>query len=149
MRLEEQNSLSDLLQAEKTGWDELESLIEGLSPEQADLSGYLPEWSVKDFMAHLAGWLAEAGRVLQLIELGSFTDGDVDVDSRNDTYLEANRDQPLSVVFFELKAARRRLLHYLHSLTEIPPAAWPSLRKGGPQHYAEHLPRLRDWVAEL
>jgi hypothetical protein len=25
--------------------------------------------------------------------------------------------------------------------------AW--IRKAGPEHYAEHLPRLREWVAEL
>ncbi len=27
-------------------------------------------------------------------------------------------------------------------------AAW-WIRKSGSEHYAEHLPRLRDWVAEL
>jgi hypothetical protein len=86
---------------------------------------------------------------LEQIRSGTFTDGDVDVDTLNDTFVEANRDQPLSVVLFELKATRRRLLHHLHGLTEIPPAAEAPLRKAGPQHYAEHLPRLREWVARL
>jgi hypothetical protein len=143
----EQSSLADFLQAEKEGWEELEGLVESLSPEQAEISGYLPTWSVKDFLAHLAGWLAEASLALEQIGVGSFTDSDVN--SRNDTFVDANRDQPLSVVLFELKATRRRLLHHLHGLTEIPPAAEASLRKAGPQHYAEHLPRLREWVAEL
>jgi hypothetical protein len=143
----EQSSLADFLQAEKEGWEELEGLVESLSPEQAEISGYLPTWSVKDFLAHLAGWLAEASLALEQIGVGSFTDSDVN--SRNDTFVDANRDQPLSVVLFELKATRRRLLHHLHGLTEMPPAAEASLRKAGPQHYAEHLPRLREWVAEL
>ncbi len=149
MSPDEQSSLPDLLQAEKAGWEELEGLVEALSPEQAEIPGYLPGWSVKDFLAHLAGWLAEAGQALEQIRSGSFTDGDVDVDSRNDTFVEANRDLPLSVVLFEVKAARHRLLHHLHDLTEVPPPAEPSLRKAGPQHYAQHLPRLREWVAEL
>jgi hypothetical protein len=147
MSRNEQSSLADFLQAEKEGWEELEGLVESLSPEQAEISGYLPRWSVKDFLAHLAGWLAEASLALEQIGAGSFKDSDVN--SRNDTFVDANRDKPLSVVLFELKATRRRLLHHLHGLTEIPAAAQASLRKAGPQHYAEHLPRLREWVAEL
>ena len=149
MSPDKRSSLPDLLQAEEAEWEELESLVEALSPEQAEIPGYLPRWSVKDFLAHLAGWLAEAGQALEQIRSGTFTDSDVDVDARNDAFVDANRDQPLSVVFFELKAARRRLLHHLHGLTEIPPLAEASLRKAGPEHYAQHLPRLREWVAEL
>src|SRR6266545_4001772 len=119
MRPDEQNSLPDLLQAEKAGWEELEGLVEALSPEQAEISGYLPGWSVKDFLAHLAGWLAEAGQVLEQIRSGTFTHVDVDVDTRNETFVEANRDQPMSVVLYEVNAARHRLLHHLHDLTEI------------------------------
>jgi hypothetical protein len=143
------NSLATFLQKEEAGWEELESLLQSLSPEQVEIVGYLPGWSVKDCLAHLAGWLAEAGRTLGQIKAGSFTEGEVDVDARNETFIEANRDQPLSVVLFELRGARRRLLHYLHGLSEIPPAAEVALRKAGPEHYAQHLPRLREWVAEL
>lgn len=149
MSPDERISLPTFLQSEKAGWEELEGLVERLSPEQCEIPGYLPKWSVKDFLAHIAGWLAEAGQALEQIRLGTFADRDVDVDALNDTFVEANRDQPLSVVLFELKATRRRLLHLLHGLTEIPPAAEASLRKAGPQHYAHHLPRLREWVAEL
>lgn len=144
-----QSSLPDLLRAEKAGWEELESLIRTLGPGQAETPGYLPGWSVKDFLAHVAGWLAEAGQALERIRSGTFTDGDVDVDARNEGFVEANRDEPMSFVLFEVQAARRRLLHHLHGLTDFPPEAEASLRKAGPDHYAEHLPRLREWVAEL
>jgi hypothetical protein len=138
-----------LLQAEKAAWEELEALVEPLSPGQAEIPGYLPGWSVKDFLAHLAGWLSEAGRALQQIRSGTYVENDADVDARNETFVEANRDQPLPVVLFELHAARRRLLRQLHGLGEIPPAAEDPLRKAGPRHYAQHLPRLREWVTEL
>jgi mycothiol maleylpyruvate isomerase-like protein len=146
---DEQTSLPDLLRAEKAGWEELESLIGTLGPGQAETLGYVPGWSVKDFLAHLAGWLAQAGQALEQIRSGTFTDGDVDVDTRNEGFVEANRDEPMSFVLFEVQAARRRLLHHLHGLTEVPPEAEALLRKAGPDHYAEHLPRLREWVAEL
>jgi hypothetical protein len=149
MSRNEQGSLADFLQAEKAGWEELEGLVESLGPEQAEIPGYLPRWSVKDFLAHLAGWLAEASLALEQIKVGTFTDSDVDEDARNETFVEANRDQPLSVVLFELRATRRRLLHHLHGLTEVPAGAQTALGKAGPRHYAEHLPRLREWVSEL
>lgn len=149
MTSDEQSGLSNLLQAEKAGWEELEGLVGGLSPEQADISGFTPEWSVKDFLAHMSGWLAAAGQALEQVKFGTVGSREIDVDSLNDKYVDANRDQPLSVVFFEVSAARRRLLHHLHGLSEIPPRAEASVRKAGPQHYAEHLPRLREWVTEL
>src|ERR1700704_5388442 len=121
MSRNEQGSLADFLQAEKAGWEELEGLVESLSPEQAEIPGYLPRWSVKDFLAHLAGWLAEATLALEQIEGGTFPANDADGEARNDPFVDANRDQPLPVVLFELKATRRRLLHHLHGLTEIPP----------------------------
>lgn len=149
MNPDERPSLPDFLGAEKARWDEIEDLIAVLSPEQETLAGYLPGWSVKDFLAHLAGWLAEAGRVLEQVAKGALTQVDLDVDSRNDVYVEANRDQPLSFVLFEVRATRHRLLRHLRDLTDIPAPAAEALRKAGPEHYAEHLPRLREWVAEL
>src|SRR5438132_571643 len=92
----ERSSLPTFLQAEEAGWEEVEGLVEALSPEQVEIPGYVPAWSVKDFLAHLAGWLAEAGQALERIRSGTFTDSDVDVDSRNDAFVDANRDQPLS-----------------------------------------------------
>jgi hypothetical protein len=148
MSPDDERSLAAFLQAEKAGWEELEGLVGSLTPEQTETIGYEPGWSVKDFLAHVAGWLSEASLALEQIEFGR-VDRDVDVDARNNTFVEANRDQPLSVVLFQLRATRRRLLHHLHGLTEIPAGAVAALRKGGPQHYAEHLPRLRAWVAEL
>lgn len=141
--------LAAFLEADKAGWDEVEDLVNSLSPEQAQRPGFLPGWSVKDFMAHLAGWLSEASLALEQIKAGSFTGGDDDVDARNATFVEANRDQPLPIVLFEATMTHRRLLHHLHGLTAIPAAAATALHKGGPDHYAEHLPGLREWVGEL
>lgn len=103
MSPDEEIRLRALLQEEKAGWGELETLVQSLSPEQAEITGYLPGWSVKDFLAHLAGWLAAAGRALEQIKSGTFVADDVDVDSRNEIYVDANRDQPMSLVLFELK----------------------------------------------
>lgn len=45
-------------------------------------------------------------------------------------------------------AARNGMLGAWRSLPDEPEAdRW--IRKAGPDHYAEHLPRLREWVSEL
>jgi hypothetical protein len=150
-----------LVEDERRSWAEFQALLASLSPEQAERPGYFLEgWSAKDLLAHVAGWLAEAGLVLEQIRVGTFDGKDMDVEGMNAVFLEANRPQPLRVVHTEASASRSRLLHEVGLLVGVPPGApqgagsfmveadrW--LRKAGPEHYAEHLPRLREWVKEL
>lgn len=139
-----------LVEDERRAWDELESLFGSLTPELCDRPGYFEEgWSVKDLLAHLAGWLAEAGLVLEQIRGGTFTGRDMDIEGRNARFLEANRPQPLAIVHVEGNAARSRLLNEVRQLVDVTDEAAVWLHKAGPEHYAEHLPRLREWVKEL
>lgn len=148
-----------LVEDERESWGEFQALLASLSPEQAERPGYFLEgWSAKDLLAHVAGWLAEAGQVLEQVRVGSFTGRDeagvplgqiMDIEGRNAVFLEANRPQPLRVVHAEAYAARTRLLQEVGRLVGITVVADLWLRKAGPEHYAEHLPRLREWVKEL
>ncbi len=139
-----------LVEDERRSWGEFQALLASLSPEQAERPGYFLEgWSAKDLLAHVAGWLAEAGQVLEQVRVGSFTGRDMDIEGRNAVFLEANRPQPLRVVHAEAYAARTRLLQEVGQLVGITAVADLWLRKAGPEHYAEHLPRLQEWVKEL
>ena len=148
-----------LVEDERRCWGEFQALFASLTPEQAERPGYFLEgWSAKDLLAHVAGWLAEAGQVLEQVRVGSFTGRDevgvplgqeMDIEGRNAVFLEANRPQPLRVVHAEAYAARTRLLQEVGQLVGITAVADLWLRKAGPEHYAEHLPRLREWVKEL
>jgi hypothetical protein len=139
-----------LVEDERRCWGEFQALLVSLSPEQAERPGYFLEgWSAKDLLAHVAGWLAEAGQVLEQVRVGTFTGRDMDIEGRNAVFLEANRPQPLRVVHAEAYAARTRLLQEVGQLVGVTTVADIWLRKAGPEHYAEHLPRLREWVKEL
>ena len=46
-------------------------------------------------------------------------------------------------------SARTRMLQAWRSLPEPSPEADRWISKAGPDHYAEHLPRLKEWVAQL
>ena len=148
-----------LVSDEQRSWGEFQALLAFLSTEQAERPGYFSEgWSAKDLLAHVAGWLAEAGQVLEQVRVGTFTGSDeagvplgqvMDIEGRNAVFLEANRSQPLRVVHAEAYAARTRLLQEVGQLVGVTAVADAWLRKAGPEHYAEHLPRLREWVKEL
>jgi hypothetical protein len=141
-------ALAAWFESEQAGWLQIENLIGQLAPEQAVVTGYLPGWSVKDLLAHLAGWFAVAGMELERVDAGS-RGFDENVDERNKVFVEANRDQPFTVVLGEAITARNRMLQELRALGHIPDRARDAVHKAGPDHYREHIDRLQDWVEEL
>ena len=52
------------IDAEDEGWTELRALVDPLTPEQTTRDGYFDDWSVKDLIAHLGCWMAEAATML-------------------------------------------------------------------------------------
>ena len=140
----------DLLADEDAGWSELSGLVDSLRSDQVERPGYFPEgWSVKDLVAHVGSWLAEAGRILERIDVGTYRLDEIDVDRLNQEFLDALRDVPYPVIRAQASAARTRMLQAWRELPEVTPDAAFWIRKAGREHYDEHLPRLREWVEEL
>lgn len=140
------------IEAERESWYELTGLIRQLTPEECLETGYYrdPDWSVRDVAAHLGTWLAEADRQFQQMLAGTYTGhDDVDVDGLNAWLLDAMRDQPWDVVWIQANAARTMMCdNWRHLPAETDEASW-WVAKSGAAHYAEHVPRLREWVREL
>jgi hypothetical protein len=142
--------IDDLLAAEEAGWAEVHHLIDSLSPAQEERPGYFPEgWSVKDLIGHLGSWLAEAGIALERIQAGTYRPGELDIDAKNDEFLDALRTLSLRETHAMAEAARARMLRTLGSLPSVSEDASWWIDKAGRSHYDDHLPRLREWVAEL
>jgi hypothetical protein len=140
----------ELLRAEDEGWNAFLAALESVPPEMAEAPGYYPEgWSVKDLMAHIASWQAEATNVLTQLRFNTYRKADLDVDAMNKAFYEANRDLPARLVRAELWSARTRMLTELNGLPELTPLAEEWFEESGPKHYDEHLPRLGEWVQEL
>lgn len=59
------------------------------------------------------------------------------------------RDIPFETVHLQAAAAHADLMRAWAQLPEIMPAASFWVRKAGPEHYAEHLARLEEWIEEL
>jgi hypothetical protein len=140
----------DLIAEEDRSWTELHALIDPLPPELVARPGYFSEgWSVKDLVGHLGSWLAAAGSVLERIRFGTYRPEEIDVDAMNERFYRAMADVPYGTVLAQTHASRSRMLAAWGELPEIEGEADRWVRKAGPDHYAEHLPRLRAWVEEL
>jgi hypothetical protein len=150
-RMESEQSPYVVLQMdEERLWSELYDLVVSLPPDRVDLAGYFTEgWSAKDLIGHVGSWLAEAGVVLERIRFGTYRRSEIDIDAMNAAFYAALHD----VAFLDVKAqaisARYRMLRAWRSLPKPSVEADRWIAKAGPGHYAEHLPRLRDWVLEI
>ena len=139
----------ELLVDEDRLWSELHELVDSLPENKVAEPGYFAEgWSAKDLVAHIGSWLAEAAVVLERIRFGTYRSEEIDIDAVNQAFFEAMHDVPFEVVRAQGIAARNQMLRAWASLERHSPDAEWWIRKAGPDHYAEHLPRLREWVAE-
>jgi hypothetical protein len=145
-----QNHTRELLAEEERLWTELHELVDSLREDEVAEPGYFVEgWSAKDLIAHIGSWLAEAGVVLERIRFGTYRPEEIDVDAMNGTFFRAMHDVSFADVRAQGIAARNRMLRAWRSLPEPSPEADRWIGKAGPEHYTEHLPRLRDWVRDL
>ena len=141
---------SALIAREDRLWGELHDLVASLPQDQVGTPGYFAEgWSAKDLIAHLGSWLSAAGAALERIHNGTYRFEEFDIDSLNRQFYDAMKDVPFATVRAQATAARSRMLGVWGSFAEQTPEADRWIRKAGPDHYAEHLPRLQAWVADL
>jgi hypothetical protein len=140
-----------LLHREHLAWDELWDLVRSLTPEERERPGYFADdnWSVKDMLAHIGTWMAQAAAVIAQVRANTHRPEELDIDAMNAQFLAAMRDMSWSTVETQALAARAQMLGALRQLTDPDEVSESWVRKSGPDHYHEHLPRLREWVAEL
>jgi hypothetical protein len=150
VRVSAQTPDIELLAREDRLWNELHGLVGSLPENEVDKPGYFTEgWSAKDLVAHIGSWLAEAGVVLERIRAGTYRPEEIDVDHMNESFYESMRDVAFADVRAQATAARNRMLRAWRSLPEGSSEADRWISKAGPEHYAEHIPRLHEWVEGL
>jgi hypothetical protein len=139
------------LALERQSWTEIATLCRSLTPDERMRPGYFrdPDWSVKDLVGHLGTWMAEAEIQLLRIEAGTYVEEPLDVDALNAQFLHAMQDQDWATVWGQAISARAQMLTVSGRLRERSEPADRWVHKSGAEHHAEHLPRLREWVAEL
>jgi hypothetical protein len=151
-RVGEMEPIDALLADEESLWHEVRDLVTAVPGEAAVTPGYYEEgWSVKDAVAHIGTWLAEAGVALERIRAGTYTRAPAgpELDAMNARFLDAMHDVPMRDVLAQAAASRTRMRRAWVELAEPSDEALSWVAKAGPEHYREHLPRLRGWLDEV
>jgi len=139
------------VEVERARWKAITAFVGLLTADELLAPGYYsdPSWSVKDLVAHLGAWMAEARVQLLDISARSYVPHEVDVEARNAATLAATNSEPWEHVWARTIGARAWMLEAWFELAGPDEAANQWIRKAGAEHYGEHLSRLRDWVGEL
>ena len=141
----------DLIRAEDEAWTEFWGVAESLSREQLLQDGYYADWSVKDLLAHVGSWQAEASMMLERIRMGTYEPWTAQEEAINREWWEIWREIDLDAVLAHLHSSRARMLEEWSWLPEdrLDREATEWFEESGPSHYREHLNRLREWTAEV
>jgi hypothetical protein len=126
-------------------WADFERLLATIPRDRWETPGVLPDWTVKEMLWHVAGWLDECAGHLERIEAGTLEDpdeGEDDTDERNAGFAEAARAMELDAVWQGLGAARSRVLARWNAMTAITDRAVEEFASETYQHYKEHVPEL-------
>lgn len=139
------------VELERSRWKAIIVFVEVLSADERLAPGYYrdPDWSVKDLIAHLGRWMAEARVQLLDIAARSYVPHEFDVEALNAATLAEEKAEPWDRVWTRTNDARAWMLEAWFGLRGPDEAANQWIRKAGAEHYGEHLGRLRDWVAEV
>ena len=139
------------IEAERVHWYEIAALVRLLEPEECLVPGYYedPDWTVRDVVAHLGTWLAEAQVQFERIRAGTYEGHDVDIDAMNAAFLAGMQGQSWDIAWVQANAGRTRMVQTWQELAEPDDEAAWWIRKSAVDHYHEHAGRLHEWVDEL
>ena len=126
--------------------------LQGLNEAQMS-EVWLGTWSVKDIVAHIAGWHEEMGPALERLARGErpIREGVSydDVDAWNARFASARRSTPVADVLLELDKTHE---YFLRTAAAVPAerfqvgkTAWKIVDQNTAHHYREHSEQVRTW----
>jgi hypothetical protein len=153
--------LLELLQSRRAEWD---ALLAQVPENQMTVPGVAGEWSIKDIIAHLTyyeRWYAD--RLHEQLRGEQYTPTEIDAmgfEQRNPILYQRFREYPLSEVLANSRRAFRDLVTGVQAHSEQfltvpqqfdgmpePMTIWMMLRGDIYDHYLQHIPSVKDWLA--
>ncbi len=146
---------AQLLTRVEKAWHDFQASYAGLSEAEMLEPGVVGKWSVKDLIAHVTIWEAEALKHLPTILAGGrpprYADAYGGIDAFNAQTMQAARRLSLAQVLENQAHTHRQLLEYLEGVPEEAFARETRFRRrlrfDTYRHYAEHAEQIRRWRA--
>jgi uncharacterized protein (TIGR03083 family) len=134
-------------------WAELKESYADLSDAQLAEPGAMGDWSVKDILAHVTWWEAEALKHLPLIikegRPPRYSTQYGGIDAFNALMIEQKRGLPLAEVLQQQEETHRQLIAYIQNVPEEQFTRETRfrhrLRLDTYSHYPKHAKAIREW----
>ena len=145
-------SKEELLNEAAREYKSFHEALQGLNETQMS-EVWLGTWSIKDIVAHIAGWHGEMRPALERLSQGErpIREGVSydDVDAWNARFAAARRDTPVADVLLELDKTHE---YFLRTAAAVPAerfqpgkTAWKIVDQNTAHHYREHAEQIRAW----
>jgi hypothetical protein len=153
--------LLDTLRTKRAEWD---AVLAHVPAAQMSQPGVVGEWSVKDLIVHLTyheRWYAD--RLHEMLRGEGYTPTEMDhmdFDERNDRIFQQNRNRSVEEVLAESRQVFDRLVDGVQAHAEEfliepqhlggapqPITVWKLLRGAVYDHYGQHIPSIKHWLA--
>ena len=142
----------ELLNEAAREYKALHEALQGLNEEQMT-QVWLGTWSVRDIVAHIAGWHREMGPALERMARGERPVAEGvsydDIDAWNERFAAARRSTAVADVLLELDKSHA---YFLKMAAAVPgdrfqpgKTAWKIVDQNGGHHYHEHGEQIRAW----
>lgn len=142
----------DVLRTLDSEFDALLQTVAGLGDEQMNRV-WFGDWSLRDILAHIAGWHREMVGALERITRGERPVPEgvdySDADSWNARFAEAALATAPAAMIGELKASKEAFVAAARNVPEDRfeegKTAYRILHTTGIDHYREHTPPIQEW----
>jgi uncharacterized damage-inducible protein DinB len=129
---------------EAEAWAKFEAALAEVPRERWDEAEVLPDWTVRELLWHMAGWLQKCARNLELFARGLDPPAsDQTVDERNEELAAQARGMTVDAVHRGLLAARALVRQEWEELPNVDARAVEELADETYDHYEEHVEDLR------
>lgn len=154
----------DIIRTLETKREDLMDSLDGLSPEQMEISNAVGKWSIKDILSHLLMWEAQTVQLLfqarQGIKPTTLHLKQFNCDDQNDIWYQQTKDRPFDRVWQDFSHIREQTIQRLEQFSSEEletPNFFPWLKSQSlsqlvldytVEHDREHEESIRAWRKE-
>ena len=160
----EQIDKATILNETHTNYASLEEILTSLDESQLTKKGVIPDWSIKDILAHIAAW---HHRLLTWLDAAtrneeptiSGPDSVEEMDALNAQFYQENKSRSLNEVLTDFRTTYLQITHKIQAMHKedlISPhrfvwsqgrPLWQLVAGDTYEHYQEHMAQIQEWLA--
>jgi hypothetical protein len=163
--MSEQMDKARILNEMRAHYAALEEILTPLDRTQMTTKGIIPDWSIKDILAHIASW---HHRLLTWLQAAirneeptiSGPDSVEEIDALNAQFYQENKSRPLDEVLTDFRTTHQQIMDRIQAMPEGDLISsqrfawtkgsllWQLVAGDTYEHYQEHIGQIQKWLVQ-